>query len=334
MIPDYAETNMPQRRHWLLQLVPFSAVVMILLILPAFLPFYLQNIMSKAIIFALFAMSLDIVMGYTGLISLGHAAFFGVGGYAAAILIRKCGITSFWIICPLAILITAASAAILGIIALRVSGIYFLLVTLALSLLLQNIANKWYSLTRGTDGILGIPSPDLGLSSLFSWSPTRLYYFILIIVVTCSFLLLRIVNSPFGNALQGIRENEQRMAVLGYNTWLYKYLALIIGGSFAGVAGILFAHYNGIIAPFHLGITTSTFAMLMCIIGGLGTIWGPIIGSFIIIVVEYFSSILIPERWPLVLGGVFVISVMTLRGGIAQQLLRLKEKLFYGSTKG
>lgn len=311
---------------------PYVIGGIIFILLPLFMPTYVQSIMTKTIIFALFAMSLNIIMGYTGLLSLGHAAFFGVGGYTIAVLISKCGVSSFWIIAPAGIVVTMIFAAILGFIALRVSGIYFLLVTFALSMLLSSIASKWYSMTNGTDGLAGLPKPDLGFTWLI-WNPANFYYFVFIIFIICFVLIYRIVNSPFGLALSGIRESETRMRVLGYNVWLYKYIAFIIGGTFAGVAGILFAHHNGIIAPWHLGVTVSTLAMLICIIGGLGTLWGPIIGALVVILVEYFSSIYIPERWPLVLGGVFVIAVMFLRGGIGPHLLKLWKRVTYGSIK-
>ncbi|MCK4828198.1 branched-chain amino acid ABC transporter permease, partial [bacterium] len=291
-----------------------------------------QSIMTKVLIFAIFAMSLDIIMGYTGLLSLGHAAFFGVGGYTVAILISKYNISSFWITAPAGVLVSVLFAAVFGVIALRVSGIYFLLVTFALSMLLNSVASKWYSMTNGTDGLAGLPRPDLGLPWL-TWDAASFYYFTFLFFVICFFLMHRVVNSPFGYALRGIRENETRMRTLGYNTWLYKYIAFIVSGLFAGVAGILFAYHNGIMTPYQLGVNVSTLAMLICIIGGPGTLWGSVVGSLVTILVEYFSSIFIPERWPLILGGVFVISVMFLRGGIASHLLKLWEKVSYESIE-
>jgi len=324
-------TIMPPWPRQLTRFSPYIAGVVIFALLPLFLPTYAQSIMTKILIFAIFAMSLDIIMGYTGLLSLGHAAFLGVGGYTIAVFIVKLGMGNFWVIAPIAILTAALFAAILGFIALRVSGIYFLLVTFALSMLLNSVASKWYSMTNGTDGLAGLPYPELGLSWL-TWNSANFYYFVFIFFVICFFLMYRVVKSPFGLALQGIRESEERMRALGYNVWLYKYIAFIVAGLFAGVAGVLFAYHNGLMAPWHLGITVSTLAMLMCIIGGLGTLWGPVIGALVIILVEYFSSIYVPERWPLILGGVFVIAVMFLRGGIAPRLLRLWKKVPYASV--
>ena len=323
--------NQPQLKK-LTRFSPYIAGAVVFIILPAFLPLYVQSIMTKVLIFAIFAMSLDIIMGYTGLLSLGHAAFFGVGGYTVAILISKYNISSFWITAPAGVLVSVLFAAVFGVIALRVSGIYFLLVTFALSMLLNSVASKWYSMTNGTDGLAGLPRPDLGLPWL-TWDAASFYYFTFLFFVICFFLMHRVVNSPFGYALRGIRENETRMRTLGYNTWLYKYIAFIVSGLFAGVAGILFAYHNGIMTPYQLGVNVSTLAMLICIIGGPGTLWGSVVGSLVTILVEYFSSIFIPERWPLILGGVFVISVMFLRGGIASHLLKLWEKVSHESIE-
>jgi len=314
-------------RWFSIQSVPCLAGCAMFIVLPPFFPLYIQSVMSKVLIFAVFAMSLDIVMGYTGLLSLGHAAFFGVGGYMVAIFTKKFDIHSFWIVAPSSMLVASIFAALLGIIALRVSGIYFLLVTFALSMLLVSLASKWYWI-RGTDGMAGILSPDIGLS-WFHWNTTRFYYFTFLLFLCCYLLMRCIINSPLGYALRGVRESESRMRALGYNTWLYKYIAFIIGGLFAGAAGVMFAYQSGVIAPWHLGVTVSTQAMLMCIIGGLGTLWGPALGALVIILVEYFSGIYFPERWPLVLGALFVITVMFLRGGIAIYLNRLWRKMVW-----
>jgi branched-chain amino acid transport system permease protein len=302
----------------------------IFLIVPPFLPMYVQSIVTKVAVFAIFAMSLDLIMGYTGLLSLGHAAFFGVGGYMAAILIKNFEITNFWIVAPISIVVAALFAAVLGLIALRVTGIYFLLVTFALSMLLASIALKW-NYVNGIYGMAGIMRPDLGLAG-FRLNHIKFYYFVFLILIVCYFLMYRVVNSPFGHALRGIRESESRMRALGYNTWLYKYIAFIIAGLFAGVGGVLFTYQSGVIAPQHLGVTVSTLAMLICIIGGIGTLWGPLIGALVIILLEYISSINAPERWPLILGGVFVISVMFLKGGIAFHLKKLWNKMFLNGS--
>jgi branched-chain amino acid transport system permease protein len=320
-------------REKLIRYSPYIIAGIIFIILPPLFPPYIHSLLTKILIFAIFAMSLDIIMGYIGLPSLGHAAFFGVAGYTVSILLVIHGIENFWLIALLGILMAALAAAVLGIIALRVSGIYFLLVTFAIGMLLYSMAIKWAWLTRGYEGIIVTAYPDLGFS-WFTWNTTNYYYFVFLAFVICFFLMRRLVNSPFGHALRGIRENEPRMRSLGYNTWLYKYIAFIIAGLFAGAAGVFFPYYAKVMMPFSVGVTASTLVMLICIIGGLGTLWGPVIGAVVIILAEYLSSLYFPERWPLVLGGVFVITVMFLRGGIAPHLLKLWERVSHGSTKG
>jgi branched-chain amino acid transport system permease protein len=307
--------------------IPYVVVGVILILVPAFMATYLQSIMTKLLILGLLAISLNLIFGYTGLFSLGHAAFFGVAGYTVGIAMVRFGVESFWISGLLAILMAAFVAAVFGFIALRVSGLFFLLVTFALGQLLWSIAVTWYPVTMGPTGLIGIPRPDLGLPWLNLLDPLSFYYFVFAVFAICYFLLHRLINSPFGYALQGIRDSEPRMRALGYNTWLYKYIAFIIAGLFAGVAGLLFAYFNGIIAPSHLDLSTSSLAMLMVILGGAGTLWGPVIGAGVIVFVEYFASLLVPERWPLILGIVFILAVMYLRGGISLHLVRSYGKM-------
>jgi len=286
----------------------------------------------KILIFGIFALSLNILWGYTGLFSLGHAAYFGVAGYTSGILLVNLGIKNFWITAPAGVLTAVVFAAILAVPALRMSGAYFLMVTLAMGELIFSVAEKWRSVTYGGDGLVGISLPNLHLG--FTMNNFYFYYLVFIFFIVCSFLIYRIVNSPFGDALQGVRENEPRMRSLGYNTWLYKYMAFVIGGLFAGVAGVLFGHFTGIMAPGHIGIMTSTLVMLMVILGGSSIIFGPVLGAAIVLILEHVASIYAPERWPLILGVVFVMAVMFLRGGISLHLLKLWRKLGRGSTPG
>ena len=223
-------------------------------------------------------------------------------------------------------------AAILAVPALRMSGAYFLMVTLAMGELIFSVAEKWRSVTHGGDGLVGISLPNLHLG--FTMNNLYFYYLVFIFFIVCGFLIYRIVNSPFGDALQGIRENEPRMRSLGYNTWLYKYMAFVMGGLFAGVAGVLFGHFAGIMAPGHIGIVTSTLVMLMVILGGSSVIFGPVLGAAIVLILEHVASIYAPERWPLILGAVFVMAVMFLRGGISLHLIKLWRELGRGSTPG
>lgn len=307
--------------------IPYAVGLLILTLLPLLLPPYYQIVMSKILIFGLFAMSLDLIWGYTGLFSLGHAAFWGSGGYVVGILMVRYEIKSFWVGAPIAILTAILVAAILGIIALRVAGVYFLLITFALGELLVSIATKWkyLSTTISTEGVLNISPPDLGLLN-FDWNNLNFYYFVLANFVGSYYLLQRIIRSPFGYTLKGIRESEDRMQVLGYNTWLYKYIAYIVAGAFAGVAGVLMAYHDGFMVPASFGIATSALVLLMVIIGGTGTLNGAVLGAVAIILIELFASMYTPQRWPLFLGAAFVLSVMYLKGGIYGYMFDLWKK--------
>ena len=298
-------------KPWL-RFLPAMVIALFLLAAPLFLGTALVSLLTKILIFSLLAMSLDIAFGYTGLWSFGHAAIFGAGAYTSGILIVQCNITSFWLAAPGGVLMAVLASAAFGFIALRVSGIYFLLVTFALGQLVFSIATKWKTMTGGSDGLAGIPYPEIG----FSFSAHSFYYFVIIIFILCAFALYRISQSPFGYSLQGIREDETRMRCLGYNTWLHKYLAFMISGFFGGIAGVLYVYFNGLIAPENVGMVGSGSVIIMTIIGGSGTLWGGIIGSAVIFLFEYFASLFTPERWPIILGACFVATVTFARGGI------------------
>jgi branched-chain amino acid transport system permease protein len=312
----------PKWRVVLHKWLPYAVVLVVLLVVPAFLGTYDQSILTKVIIFALFALSLDLTMGYAGLVSFGHAAFLGVAGYVVGIFSVNLGISSFWLVALIALAITAAVAAIIGYISLRVSGVYYLLVTMGLGQVLSIIALKWDSVTNGMDGLTGISKPDLGFD--FHWTNLRFYYFVFVIFIICYAILRRIVGSSFGRTLAGVRLNEQRMRSLGFNTWSLKYVGVIVGGIFAGVAGILYAYNYGNMMPEYVALQTSSLPMLMVILGGAGTLWGPCLGAAAIILMQEYIGVWGPlkERWPLILGVIFVACVMLLRGGFARYLSR------------
>jgi len=278
------------------------------------------------LIYILFAMSLNILFGYTGLFPLGHAAFLGFGGYCAGILVIVLGIRSFWVVAPISILLTAFVAAIFGMIALQTKGLLFSFITMALGQLLVNVAIKWRTVTGGSNGLIGIPLPNLGIPGI-KMNQTSFYFLVLIVFVVCFILIYRLLHSPFGLALQGIRDDEGRLSQLGYNTWLYKIIAFVIAGAFGGTAGVLFGPCNGIMDPSNLGVTTSVIAVLMVIIGGARIIYGPVIGAVVITIFETLSSVYTPERWPLFLGCIFVGTVMFLRGGITMHLSKLWKRI-------
>jgi branched-chain amino acid transport system permease protein len=271
---------------------------------PSFLSSYYLGLLTKMLIFALFAMSLDLLLGYTGLPSLGHAAYFGLGAYTVALLQLRV-MKNFW----LNALAGLASAVVLalgfGPLTLRARGDYFLMITLALAQVIWGIAFGWRSMTGGDDGLPGIARPTLA----GSWSiagETPFYYFVLVVCGLAMWLLSVIVGSPFGKALVGIRESETRMQVLGYNVWAYQYGASILAGFFAGLAGILFVYYNGYVGPAYLSIIFSAQVLLMVILGGAGTLFGPALGAGIIVLLENLISAM-TERWLLILGTIYVV---------------------------
>ena len=318
---------------------PYAFGLLLLAVIPTFTNSYAQGIFSRVLIFALFAISLDIVMGYTGMNSFGHAAFFGMGGYAVGILTVHLGVTSFWLTLLITLAVCAILAAIIGYFTLRVSGVYFLLVTMAFGQLLSVVAQKWYPLTGGIDGLTGIPRPGLGFNMNWSVNPAmKNYYLVLIFFVICFFLIHRFMRSSFGHALVGVRENEGRMRSLGYNTWALKYVGVIIAGVFAGVAGLLYAYTYRDMVPSNFALETSALPMLMVIMGGGATLWGPALAAAFIILVQSYSGLIMPNRWPLILGVIFVLCVMFLQGGFARYLSNFWDwvgsRLFIGKQAG
>ena len=324
-----------EQKERLFRFAPYIVIGLFLVTLPTYAGLSLVSLTTKILIYGLLVMSLDLLVGYTGLWSFGHAAFFGIGAYTTGILIEHFGITSFWLSAPAGVLMAVLASAIFGLIALRVSAIYFLLITLAIGQLVYGIvyagSGTLGQLTGGSDGLGGIPYPDMG----FSFSPVSYYYFAFVVFIICALLLYWITRSPFGYSLQGIRESETRTRALGYNVWLYRYLAFIIAGFFAGIAGVLYIHFNGFVSPEAVGIGTSGLLWLMLILGGSGTLWGGLIGSAVILALQYFVGGFTPERWPLILGICFVAVIMFYRGGIMPQLANLWKKVSnYGSAKG
>ena len=262
------------------KLIPYAFILLVLALLPPFVGTYQQSMLAKVIIFALFAMSLDLTMGYAGLVSFGHAAFLGVAGYTVCCFIAKLGITSFWLVALTALALTAVIAAIIAYISLRVTGTYYLLVTMGLGQVLFVIATNWTRVTMGVDGLTITDKPNLGFH--LQWTNLRFYYLALIIFIVCYVILRRIASSSFGRTLVGIRLNEQRMRSLGFNTWRQKYVGVVVGGIFAGVAGILYAYEGGSMTPSNLALQMSSLPMLMVIMGGQGTLWGPCLGAAVV----------------------------------------------------
>ena len=299
----------------------------VLLLLAAGMPFassYVIILVTHALVFAILAMSLDLLLGYTGLPSLGQAAFLGMGAYLTAILASDYGFGldwSFWIVVLLGILLGAAAAAVFGLFAIRATGVYFLMITLALGMCMWGLAYRWNSLTGGDNGINLPPRPEFGISLA---DDVTFFYVVLGFFTLTLGALYVIVRSPFGRTLIGIREREQRMRILGYNTWLHKYIAYVIAGGFGGLAGVLWAHMNGLVSPEDVLLTTSVDALLMVVLGGPGTLIGGALGALVVTFLrDYLSTVV--HWWQYVLGGVYVLTILYLPGGLMGIPERVRE---------
>jgi branched-chain amino acid transport system permease protein len=297
-----------------IQYIIIGILILALLTAPLFIPGYYLGLLILALIWGIFAMSLDVLMGYTGMPSLGHAAFFGVAAYTIGILdTRFLHISALQI--GIALCVTLVIAAFFGLLALRSRGVYFLMITLALSMVLWGLASNWQSLTGGHDGLAGISRPVFAGLPVDLSRTSNFYYFVLLVFVVAVLLVYLIVRSPFGVALLGIKESETRMTALGYNVWLLKYLSFVITGLFAGVAGILLAYYNGFAHPSLLGLDSSSKVLVMTILGGPGTLFGPLGGAAVIVLLENVISAY-TERWQMILGAIYIAVIVCAPQGL------------------
>jgi len=298
-----------------------------LLLLPQFLPVYFTHLLILTLVYGLAAMSLDLLLGYTGLTSFGHAAYFGTAAYTMGVAIVRLHVRPLPAM-GVGVLGAAVLAALFGLLAIRATAVYFLIITLALGMGMWGLAYRWVSVTGGDNGLPGILPVDLG----FGW-PLRdavaLYYFILTACAVAAFLLYRLTVSPFGLALRGIRESEGRMRMLGFNTWLHKYVAFVVAGGTAGLAGTLYAAYNGFVSPTDLHITGSAEQVLVVILGGSGTLFGSMIGAGLVVFLRNLISAY-TQRWLLILGIVFIATVMYAPEGVLGKALALAGRRFSG----
>jgi branched-chain amino acid transport system permease protein len=282
-------------------------------------------LITRALVLAVLAMSLDILLGFTGLPSLGQAAYLGVGAYLTAILATKYhfGLSwDFWLVIVFGVLIGAATAAFFGLFAIRASGVYFLMITLALGQCVWGLAYRWNSLTGGDNGINLPGRPEFGIQLS---NDVTYFYVVFAFFVASLAILYTLVKSPFGRSLEGIREREVRMRILGYNTWLHKYIAFVIAGGFGGLAGVLWAHANGHVSPEDVVLTTSVDALLMVVLGGPGTLVGGAIGAGVVLFLREYLSTLVPW-WQYVLGGVYVLAILYLPGGLMSIPARIRQR--------
>jgi branched-chain amino acid transport system permease protein len=272
---------------------------------------FMVSLACNILIFGLLAMSLDLLGGYAGLVSLGQASFLGVGAYGIAYGL-KVGMGPIEAM-GLSLLAVAFTAALFGLVAVRVGGITFVILTLALGQIIWGLAYRWVSVSGGDNGLPVGDRPVLGPIDLSDNS--AYFYFVLVVFTVCAAILWAIVNSPFGLSLRGIRDNEPRMQTLGYNVALHKYLAFVISAVFAGMSGILFAFFNNYISPTAIDFSHNGTIVLMTVLGGLGTLWGPLVGAVIIVFLQQYLSIYF-QRWLTVQGVIFVLTVLFARQGL------------------
>lgn len=285
----------------------------VLVVAPPFLPTYWVGLLTQMVILAILAMSLDILLGYTGLPSLGHAAFFGVAAYAVAVLSTAYG-AGFWTCVLGGILLGTLLSAALGLIVSHVRDVYFLMITLAIGMVLWGLSYRWIPVTGGDNGISGIPRLEAHAGLPFE-GPVAFYYVTLLVFLACAALMLLIVRSPFGLTLRGIRENEGRMKSLGFNTWLHCYVSFVVAGAFASVSGVAWAYYNGFVSPTYLDLTASSELFLMVTLGGPATLVGPVLGAAAIVLLKNVMSAY-TARWLLILGIVYIVAILAAPQGI------------------
>lgn len=304
-----------------------------LVALPLFAGEYYVNLASQILIAAVFALSLNLLVGHCGLTSLGHAAYLGLAAYFSAWLSLRYGLGQL-ASAPLALACTTACAALFGLVALRASGLGFLMITLAIGQVLWGLAFRWASVTGGDNGLSGLTRPapfGVDLSGA-----TTFYYFTLAITLASGIAMTLLAGSAFGALMRGTRDQPRRMGALGHNVWLVRYLAFVAAGFFGAVGGLQFVWYHKFVHPHSLSLTASAETLLMVIAGGSGTVAGPVVGAAIVVLLKNYVSAYV-ERWTMLLGFVFLLIVVFMPDGLVPGLQRAWARLrgkFSGKRSG
>jgi len=290
---------------------------------------YYTFLANDVVIWALFATSLNLLVGYTGLVSFGHAAYFGIGAYTTGLLMKKVGVP-FLLAFPAAGLLAGLFALVFGFFCVRLTRIYFAMLTLAFAQIVWAICFKWNEVTGGEQGMPEIPYPDFAwlervaaaVPSLGYRTSEYFYFLTLLMVATCLWLLRRIVGSPFGRMLTTIRENPERAEFIGVNVRRYELGAFVIAGAFAGLAGGLFGIFNRGVFPDFAYWTKSSEVLIMTLLGGMGTFFGPALGALVLLWLNQ-QIVSYTQYWPLILGTILVVLLFVFPGGIAGAVLGL-----------
>jgi branched-chain amino acid transport system permease protein len=279
---------------------------------------YYVNVASQILFYAVFALGVNALVGYAGLASLGHAGLFGIAAYAAA-RIMNAGHDHLLVVAG-ALVVTLAAAAVFAVLALRGTGLGFVMITVALGQIVWGVAYRWISITNGDNGlaIKGRPSP-FGLSLE---SPAAFYWATLVVFLAALGSMAVFVASPFGASVRGTRDQPRRMNALGYHVWMIRFLAFLLSAFWSAVAGVLFLYYNQFVSPQVVALTASAEVLLMVISGGTGTLLGPVAGAALVIVMKNVVSGYI-ERWNFVLGAIFVVIVVFMPEGLVPGTARL-----------
>jgi branched-chain amino acid transport system permease protein len=309
-------------------LSPRNAVVLGVLVILALLPVYsavtgntfVLSLFTRILILGLAAVSLNLVMGFGGMVSFGHAAFLGIGGYVVGILAKE-GIGSGFLQWPLALAVSGLFALAVGALSLRTRGVYFIMITLAFAQMAYYVA---IGLDRygGDDGLTIYKRSTFGGTINLS-NKTQFYYLCLVLLLAAIYLIWRIVNSRFGLVIQGARSNERRMRAVGFATYRYRLVCFVISGVICGLAGVLLANHTDFISPAIMHWTRSGDLIVMAVLGGMGSVIGPVIGAVAYLVLEEALS-RVTEYWPIILGPLILLVVLYARGGIDGVLVGLR----------
>ncbi len=305
-----------------------AALLCVLFLLPPiFAGDFYVNLASQILIAAIFALSLNLLVGFGGMTSLGHASYLGVAAYVSALLTSRYGFGH----APAAIIAiagTVAMAAFFGVIALRATGLGFLMITLALSQVLWGLAYRMSNVTNGDNGIAGLTRPaPFGIALD---TPAAFYWFTLIVTAFAFLTMAIFVSSSFGSSLKGVRDQPRRMAALGFNPWMIRWITFIYAGFWGGVSGLLYVYYNKYIHPTSLSTTSSAEALLGVIAGGSGTLGGPVVGAALVLLLKNYASAYV-ERWNMLLGLVFLFIVLVMPAGIVPGIGKLVARLRRGA---
>lgn len=317
--------------------LPGRAVLALLIVslfalafVPVFADTFYLKLVTRMLIMAIFAMSLDLLIGYTGLVSFGHAAFFGLAAYSLQLTSPEYEAANVWTTLPLTLAITAVAAAVIGALSVRTKGIYFIMVTLAFAQMFFYFFHD-SPIAGGSDGAFIFVKPVLTLpfGGAVDFEDRAAFFYVTLAALVFTYVaLVVILRSPFGQVIQGIKVNEHRMRALGYNTYLYKLVSFIIAGTFAGLAGYLFACIDGFVAPALLGWTESGIAIMLVLLGGIGTLFGSIYGAIAFISMEEIFKEAglvgsLAKHWLIPMGLFIIVAVLLLPRGIGGLLMRL-----------